>query len=61
MVHDVPEMNNILGLQDDHTAAWSLFLGTSNTFGFWMDVLSSMFVAALTLVFFLLEGKWTYP
>lgn len=41
--------------QDDHTAAWSLFLGTSNTFGFWMDVLSSLFVAALTVTFFMLE------
>ncbi|XP_069685044.1 ATP-binding cassette sub-family C member 4-like isoform X2 [Periplaneta americana] len=39
--------------QDDHTAAWSLFLGTSIAFGFWMDILSSLFVAIITLTFFL--------
>jgi hypothetical protein len=45
-------------LQDDHTSAWSLFLATSNAFGFWMDILSSLFVAIITLTFFILEGKW---
>ncbi|XP_021915794.1 multidrug resistance-associated protein 4-like isoform X2 [Zootermopsis nevadensis] len=41
--------------QDDHTGAWSLFLATSNAFGFWMDILSSLFVASITLTFFILE------
>ncbi|PNF43102.1 Cystic fibrosis transmembrane conductance regulator [Cryptotermes secundus] len=56
-VSEAEEMvrNGFDSKQDDHTAAWSLFLGTSNTFGFWMDVLSSLFVAALTLTFFMLE------
>ncbi|PSN33294.1 hypothetical protein C0J52_21150, partial [Blattella germanica] len=41
--------------QDEHTAAWSLFVSISNAFGFWMDILSSLFVAIITLTFFLYE------
>jgi hypothetical protein len=47
--------------QDEHTAAWSLFLATSNAFGFWMDVVSCLFVSGITLTFFLLEGSKGVP
>ncbi|KAJ9598064.1 hypothetical protein L9F63_026831, partial [Diploptera punctata] len=39
--------------QDQHTAAWSLFVSVSQAFGFWMDILSSLFVTVITITFFL--------
>ena len=44
--------------QDQHTAAWSLFVSISTAFGFWMDILSSLFVTVITLTFFLYGGKF---
>lgn len=43
-------------LQDQHTGAWSLFLVTSEAFGFYLDVLSVLFLAILTFQFLIFKS-----
>lgn len=40
------------GLQDNHSAAWYLFISSSRCFGFWLDICCIVFIA--TGLFFLL-------
>lgn len=42
-------------LQDQHTAAWFLFLATSEAFGFYLDIISIFFLAVLTFQFLILD------
>lgn len=43
--------------QDMHTATWYMFLATSSAFGFFLDLLSVLFVAFVTFSFLLLPGE----
>lgn len=38
-------------LQDQHTSSWFLFLASSETFGFYLDVISTTFLALVTFQF----------
>lgn len=42
--------------QDAHTAAYSLILSTSTAFGFWLDVVSILFVAFVTFSFVVMDS-----
>ena len=43
-------------LQDSNSSAFYLFLTTSRAFGFWLDAFSVLFIAIVTLSFFLVDG-----
>ena len=50
--------------QDIHSSAWFMFLGSSRTFGFWLDLICVFYIASVTLHFLLIgtgeliiEGK----
>lgn len=43
-------------LQDQHTAAWYLFLVTSRAFGFYLDVISTAFLTLVTLQFLIFDS-----
>lgn len=45
------------GLQDVHTAAFSLVLSTMTAFGFWIDLVSVGFVSIVTYSFIVLENQ----
>lgn len=48
-------------LQDQHTSSWFLFLATSETFGFYLDLISTTFLAIVTFQFlFTRDGKCFY-
>ncbi|CAK1546480.1 unnamed protein product [Leptosia nina] len=40
-------------LQDLHTSTWTLVLATNRAFGFWMDMLCSVYLATVTFSFFI--------
>lgn len=42
-------------LQDQHTGAWTLFLATSEAFGFYLDLLSVIFLTIVTFQFLILD------
>ncbi|KAB0798127.1 hypothetical protein PPYR_09120 [Photinus pyralis] len=46
-------------LQDQHTAAWFLFISTSEAFGFYLDVISVIFLAILTFQFIIFDDGTT--
>nr|CAI5818821.1 unnamed protein product [Callosobruchus analis] len=43
------------GLQDRHTSTWFLFLTSSEAFGFYLDVISTVFLSLVTFQFLILE------
>nr|CAH7718231.1 unnamed protein product [Callosobruchus chinensis] len=43
------------GLQDRHTSTWFLFLTSSEAFGFYLDVISTVFLSLVTFQFLVLE------
>lgn len=46
-------------LQDQHTGSWVMFLITSEAFGFYLDVLSILFLLILTFQFLIFKsGKY---
>ncbi|XP_028160766.1 probable multidrug resistance-associated protein lethal(2)03659 [Ostrinia furnacalis] len=46
-------------LQDLHSSSWALVLSTARAFGWWMDMLCCLFLAAVTFSFFLLVSRDT--
>ncbi|GLH03562.1 ATP-binding cassette sub-family C member Sur [Gryllus bimaculatus] len=42
--------------QDLHTSAWFQFVATGTAFGFWLDILSAIFVTLVTFSFLVLGG-----
>lgn len=47
-------------LQDIHSSAWFMFLYTSRSFGFWVDIICTVFIGCVTFAFIVLaEGKLT--
>lgn len=42
-------------LQDLNSSAFYMFMGTSRAFGFWLDVFSVIYIAIVTLSFFLMD------
>lgn len=47
------EFNNY---QDTNSSAHYTFLGCSNTFGFWVDVICGIYITLVTCSFLLVEG-----
>lgn len=43
-------------MQDAHTAAYSLILSTSTAFGFWLDIVSILFLAFVTFSFVVMDS-----
>lgn len=48
-------------LQDQHTSSWFLFLATSVTFGFYLDIISLAFLAVVTFQFLLFDKSYIAP
>ncbi|CAH1098767.1 unnamed protein product [Psylliodes chrysocephalus] len=46
-------------LQDQHTSTWFLFIASSTTFGFYLDVISTMFLAFVTYQFLIFGDENT--
>lgn len=46
-------------LQDQHTASWFLFLATSESFGFYLDVISTLFLVIVTFQFLIFDDGTT--
>nr|CAH7718236.1 unnamed protein product [Callosobruchus chinensis] len=46
-------------LQDQHTSTWFLYLASSETFGFYLDIISTMFLAFVTFQFLVFESGFT--
>ncbi|KAK4879098.1 hypothetical protein RN001_007244 [Aquatica leii] len=46
-------------IQDQHTGAWFLFLAASETFGFYLDVISIVFLAIVTFQFLIFDDGTT--
>ncbi|KAK5645931.1 hypothetical protein RI129_004395 [Pyrocoelia pectoralis] len=46
-------------LQDQHTATWFLFISTSEAFGFYLDVISILFLTILTFQFIIFDDGST--
>uniref|UniRef100_A0A0U9HSH2 Putative ABCC protein n=1 Tax=Chrysomela populi TaxID=154003 RepID=A0A0U9HSH2_CHRPP len=46
-------------LQDQHTSTWFLFLASSETFGFYLDVISTIFLAMVTFQFLIFKNENT--
>lgn len=44
-------------IQDNHSSAFYLFISTSRAFGFWLDMFCVMFIAAVTISFFVIGGE----
>lgn len=44
-------------IQDNHSSAFYLFISTSRAFGFWLDMFCVMFIAAVTISFFVFGGE----
>lgn len=45
-------------LQDQHTSTWYLMLATSETFGFYLDVISAIFLSCVTFQYMIFrDGK----
>jgi ATP-binding cassette subfamily C (CFTR/MRP) protein 4 len=44
------------GHQDLHSAAWYLFISTSRSFAFWLDVACFLYISVVTFSFLFLEG-----
>ncbi|CAH1981029.1 unnamed protein product [Acanthoscelides obtectus] len=47
------------GLQDRHTSTWFLFLTSSEAFGFYLDVISTIFLSLVTFQFLIFEDENT--
>lgn len=47
-------------LQDKHTSSWFLFIAASEAFGFYLDIVSVLFLVVLTLRFLLYDDGNTY-
>lgn len=46
-------------LQDQHTAAWYLFIATSRAFGLYLDIVSTLFLMVVTFQFLIFNtGKF---
>ncbi|KAJ8919555.1 hypothetical protein NQ315_002177 [Exocentrus adspersus] len=43
-------------LQDQHTGTWYMYIACSEIFGFWLDVISTVFLAFVTYQFLLFQG-----
>lgn len=43
--------------QDLHTSAWFHYIATATAFGFWLDILSAIFVTLVTFSFLVLGGE----
>ncbi|KAJ8961187.1 hypothetical protein NQ318_008870, partial [Aromia moschata] len=46
-------------LQDQHTGTWFMFLASSESFGFYLDVISTIFLALVTLQFLIFKDENT--
>ncbi|CAH1098768.1 unnamed protein product [Psylliodes chrysocephalus] len=46
-------------LQDQHTSTWFLFIASSTTFGFYLDVISTTFLALVTFQFLIFQDENT--
>ncbi|GJQ86453.1 hypothetical protein Trydic_g10360 [Trypoxylus dichotomus] len=43
--------------QDLHSSAWFMFLSSSRTFGFWLDLICVFYIACVTMSFLVLENE----
>lgn len=43
-------------IQDNHSAAFYLFISTSRAFGFWLDLFCILYIAVVTLNFLVFGG-----
>ncbi|XP_050294676.1 ATP-binding cassette subfamily C member 4-like [Anthonomus grandis grandis] len=46
-------------LQDQHTSTWCLFIATSEALGFYLDIISSLFLALVTYQFLIFQDENT--
>lgn len=44
-------------IQDNHSASFYLFISTSRAFGFWLDLFCVMYIAVVTVSFFVYGGE----
>lgn len=44
-------------IQDNHSSAFYLFISTSRAFGFWLDIFCVMYIAVVTISFFIFGGE----
>ncbi|KAJ8980199.1 hypothetical protein NQ317_003764 [Molorchus minor] len=44
-------------LQDQHTSTWYTYIACSEIFGFWLDVISTIFLALVTFQFLVFRGE----
>lgn len=45
--------------QDLHSTAWYLFIASSETFGYWLDIFCLIYIALVTLSFLVMKGDNT--
>lgn len=44
-------------IQDQHSSAFYLFISTSRAFGFWLDLFCVLYIAVVTISFFIFGGE----
>lgn len=44
-------------IQDNHSSAFYLFISTSRAFGFWLDLFCVMYIAVVTVSFFVFDDE----
>lgn len=44
-------------IQDQHSSAFYLFIATSRAFGFWLDLFCVLYIAVVTISFFIFGGE----
>ncbi|KAJ8945507.1 hypothetical protein NQ318_017951, partial [Aromia moschata] len=50
-------INEFDSLQDQHTSTWYTYIACSEIFGFWLDVISTIFLALVTFQFLVFKGE----